>query len=483
MKNNHSTVNYDAPLLTTVLSLLFLLAIPLILYTVSVNWSDSLARIIVVGFVGMALPIFTLKKEKYYLLILAFIFLSQFSISLHTFELTPPETLRVLLFDVVLVLLVWTTIERNVKWSLDKLAWLYAAFIIWELIATGYSAHFDRSIVHNSWYVKYMLIYLIALNMPLTESIIKKIQVVVMTIVLIQSLIGFLQYMHGGVLGLYIIGEASGENLHFVKEALRISGTIGNTNSYAGYMALLLVFLTPFLLLQKNRFLYGVYVVGCIALLLSFSRAGWLSLFLGGVIVVFLLLHNKLIRFTKILGFTLVSSVLLLIIIYMYFDKITDRFQSHEAVSSAQSRIDYTTQSLEVIKNYPLFGIGPGVTQYLGRWNNYEKYVKESIPNVKVDNMVHNGHLQIWMEGGTPAFIIWMLIVIYILVSVIRGADLKDNKGLLSLIKIGSGAAAIAILVDVSFGTEINQIKIMSLLWCFLGLNRNKNYKSIDNRI
>jgi O-antigen ligase len=473
MKIEYKNLSYDAPLLSALLSLLVIVAIPISLFLVSVEWSDSIERQAVIGVGVIALSFIAIKKEKYYLLIIAFLILSQFSISLRSFTLSEPEILSVHLFDLILVFLIWTAVERKEDWHFDGLAWLLTVFITWEVIATINSAHFDRSLVHTHWFVKYLLIYLVALNMPFANKINNKILITVTVILVMQALFGLLQYFRGGVLGLHILGEASGTNLHFVEESLRISGTAGGANSYAGYMAMLLVFLTPYIVAQKKIYYYVVFVLGCIALLLSFSRAGWLSLIVGANIAILLLLYNKLIRITRILVFTVFTCVVLAVLLYAYKDQIMIRFTSEEAVSSAKSRFEYSTQAFAVINNYPVFGIGPGVTQYFGRWNDNQKFVKQALPDVNLENQVHNGHLQMWMEGGAPAFIVWIMIVLYIVFSLNKTISIQNSNRLVSLLKIGSGAAAISIMLHVTFGTEINNYRIMSVFWFFMGLNRN----------
>jgi O-antigen ligase len=482
MKINYDNLNYDAPLLSTLLSLLILIAIPISMFLVSVEWSDSIERQAVIGLGVITLSFIAIKREKYYLLIIAFLLLSQFSVSLRSFKLSAPELFSIYLFDLILVLLIWTAIERREKWHFDGLAWLFVLFIIWEILVTLKSAHLDRSLVHTHWYIKYLLIYIVALNMPFTENINKNIPITISIILVTQALIGLLQYVRGGVLGLSILGEGSDASLFFVEESLRISGTAGGTNSYSGYMAMLLVFLTPYMLAQKNKYYYSVFILGCTALLLSFSRAGWLSFFVGVNLTILLLLYNKIIRFSRILMFIIFISAIIPVLMYNYKDQIMERFTSEEAISSAETRIKYSTEAFEVINNYPVFGIGPGVTQYFGRWNDFQKYVKEALPNVNLLNQVHNGHLQIWVEGGTPAFILWIAIILYIAFSLNKTIDIDGSKRLTSVLKIGCGAAAISILLHVSFGTEINHYRIMSVFWFFLGLNRNTKYFQTETK-
>src|SRR5690606_9637514 len=107
-------------------------------------------------------------------------------------------------------------------------------------------------------------------------------------VVAVQAGLALAQQATGGSLGLAVFGEPS-ERLHYVLGGLRMSGTLGATNAFAGYMAMLLVFCTPFMFQRQKLPFYLVFSLGLITLILALSRAGWLSFFLGGLVVMFAL--------------------------------------------------------------------------------------------------------------------------------------------------------------------------------------------------
>jgi len=133
-------------------------------------------------------------------------------------------------------------------------------------------------------------LYALASNTKLSDSLVRRIVYVVACVIVIQGSIGILQAITGKFLGLGIIlGEPEkiiAEKL-IVHGSLRVTGTIGWANTFAGYMAMFLVLLFPFVLVRNSLLLYSCLGIGSIALLLSLTRSGWLSFF-GGAFVLLL---------------------------------------------------------------------------------------------------------------------------------------------------------------------------------------------------
>jgi len=468
----------DAPLLSMLLAISIIVIGPIALFLIMTQWSDSVARQVVAGAGIVVILIFSFMREKLYALIIGLIFVSQFSISLHSIQLSEPALLQIFFIDFILILLVWTLIERGERWRFDKIAIIFSTLIVWQIFSTIYSAHVNQSQLYILWQVKYLVVYLVFSNIVLNEKVMHKIFIACIVAVGVQALIALIQFLHGGVIGISILGEPSGDSLYFVKNSLRVFGTLGGANSLAGYLAMLLVFLVPYVILRKNLLLYSVFGLGSLTLLLSFSRSGWLSLFMGGVIVIYQLIRLKRLKFTRIILIGTISSFVFMIMAMVFMDRITDRFEGRQAKSSAETRITFAIQAWDVINKYPLFGIGPGVSEYFGRWNDNSKYLKEALPDVHLENQVHNGHLQIWMESGTVGFILWMVLVVFIIFESLIKRDNRCNGSTLQLMQVGSVAASLAIMLHVTFGTEINNYRIMILFWVFLGLSRNLNIES-----
>lgn len=474
MSIEHKTA--DAPLITTAMLLVSILCIPLVLLLVFFVWPESLARQVAAVGAVISIVILALFRRKYEAMLLATVFLSQFYLSLHSFDLAPPVKLQIFFSDVVLAVLVLVAIERRVRIRLDSLGWLFLTLWFWFAITTITSVHPHRSLIFLFSQFKYLLLYGLALNTQMNEKLAGRIGNAVLGVVIIQAVLAIAQTLKGGPLGLQILGEILGDNLqgYMVAGKLRASGTIAGTNSYGGYMAMLLVFLAPFLLVRRSLLLYSGFTIGCMALILALSRAAWLSFTVGAICVVIMLLRSGLVRITRLLMVAIVGSFVLSIGVGMYYDKIMHRFRDREAIQSAEGRFKQIEGAWKVVEKYPLTGIGPGVTEFFGRWNNNHKYIAKAMPRVNLPNQVHSSQLQVAIESGILGLFLMLLLTATLVLAVFRKVRTtlpNDNQ---ALVRVGGTCAAVAVMVHISFGTEFNSHQIFLGFWTLLGLARSQ---------
>lgn len=467
----------DAPVISTVTGIVTILAIPVLMYLLFSVWPDSLARQVVATAAICCMIAFILIRSKYEALLLALIFFSQFQVSLHSFDLDQPVKLQILLSDVIIFLFALVAIERRQSMRLDKIGWLFLLLVGWFAVATFYSAHPHQSLIFLFWQIKFLILYGLARNAKLSDSLVWRIVYTVVCIILIQSSIALVQLIKGGWLGLDILGEPSGTanfSQLIVKGNLRFAGTIGGTNGFAGYMAMLSVLLFPFFLIRNSLLLYSGFGIGTIAILLALSRAGWLSFLVGCVCVIFMVVHARLIKFTRIMLFSFLAGIIFVVGIAIYSDKIRSRFEDKEAISSATSRIGQFYWAENVIRRNLVIGIGPGVTDFFGSWNNNLVFVQKALPGVHMPNQVHNSYLQVCIESGIPGLLIFLAINGAVLLAVLRKVKSDLEADSVMLLRIGGTCAAVSVVVDVSFGNEFNSQQIFLVFWTLLGLARGK---------
>ncbi|MBI5617983.1 MAG: O-antigen ligase family protein [Gammaproteobacteria bacterium] len=471
---------HDAPVVSAMLGIGVLLAVPATLYVVFSLWSDSLQRQIVAA-AGLALlTLFTVLKRKLNALLLSLVFVTQCSISLHSIPLAPPAIFQFFFIDVLIVLLVMTAVERHETFRPDLAGWLLLTMALWELFATIFSAHVDRSLLFVMWQLKYFVIYVLVRNLRISDELLARLQYVVAAVLIIQSLLAFVQQLKGGPIGLNVLGEQDASRLFFVRGDLRVSGTLGATNGFGGYLAAMLCFLIPSVLTKRNVVIYAAVGVGTMALLFTFSRAGWLSLIIGAGISVLVMTRSRVLTWGRMVLLTFAGFLLLSVAIGAYYEKVIERFENKEAVGAAVGRFSQFYQAWPVISRYPIVGIGPGVTEYYGAWNENEKYIRQKLPDVRFGNQMHSAQLQYWIESGTPGFALFMLLIVITGVTAFRRRASNDASELMKLSSIGAGAAALAILIHSSFGPEINNYRILICFVTFLALARNLSSAKIN---
>jgi len=203
---------------------------------------------------------------------------------------------------------------------------------------------------------------------------------------------------------------------------LRAYGGLDHPNIFGGVLAVSLV-IVAYLLAKKKMlnssqevwssiFLFIFYFFALFALFFTFSRAAWLALVVGLVILLIQLIVNKdrwmLGRYIALLFFSL---VLISIVSFSYSDLITTRWHmdSRLEVKSLTERQAYLDQAKDLIKDNWLFGVGPGnYTVALMTQNKITSSIWDYQP-------VHNVFLLLWSESGIFALLFFVLFLIFLI--------------------------------------------------------------------
>jgi O-antigen ligase len=217
-----------------------------------------------------------------------------------------------------------------------------------------------------------------------------------------------------------------------------------------------------------------------VALIFSFSRAGWFSIFVGLLFffVLFIIKPKKVYK-SKIL--LLFLSLLLIFSTILSFTNFTNYFkQKINSSSSYQTRTILNKLGWEMLWDYPYTGVGldrqPEQTEY------YKKYRKEFANagyNVKelkeIILGVHNTYLLIGIEGGILALALFVAVLVGVLIRNIKifFHTQDDNYFFLSLAFVGG---FLAHFISIYWYVSIKFPFLWSMLWLFIGLGA-VNYK------
>src|SRR5690606_32473130 len=110
-----------------------------------------------------------------------------FQVSLLSIPLAEPAALQIVLTDIALALFFIGALERGERMRLDAVGWLLLLLIGWGGIATiAGSAHVPRSLMFLLWQLKCLGLYVLVLNMQLTEKLSTQIKTAIMIVVAIQ---------------------------------------------------------------------------------------------------------------------------------------------------------------------------------------------------------------------------------------------------------------------------------------------------------
>ena len=207
-----------------------------------------------------------------------------------------------------------------------------------------------------------------------------------------------------------------------------------NRNHFAGYLEMVFPLIMGMLLYrfskrQKERqrlmfFAVSMIIIG-FSIFISLSRAGIIS-FVGSLIFFSILLGKK----KAVFYIFLIILVITLLALWAQFDPMMERFSMFK--ESLQYRANIYSATIELIRDYPLFGTG---------FNTFEYAFARYQPNAsfKRFNYADNDYLQLISETGLiGAFIFFTGLFLFLLVCIRRVLNTRDP-----FIKyIGSGCLA-----------------------------------------
>lgn len=240
----------------------------------------------------------------------------------------------------------------------------------------------------------------------------------------------------------------------------RVSGTLGSPNTAASYLTLLLapalaVLLTP--LQGRHKWLAALaFCLGTIALLLTFSRGGWLAFILSLALLCMLAFGRGWLS-PRI---PLVVFALVVLFFLLFREPIVARLLGDD-LGAADSRVTMATQAFDVIAANPILGVGA---------NNYATWYAQHYKSELYEGQlrtVHNKYLLVWAETG----IIGLLAFLGFLLAVIRrgwqGWQLRDR--LLSPLALGFTVAIIGQMTHMFFDIFHSRPQVQTL-WLIAGL-------------
>jgi O-antigen ligase len=240
----------------------------------------------------------------------------------------------------------------------------------------------------------------------------------------------------------------------------RVGGTLGSANTAASFLAFLLpsaVMLVAAPIGRGSKRLGVVaFFLGVIALILTFSRGGWVAF---SVSVVFLAVagwRRGLISPQKIV--LVVIAVLLLAI--PFFGPISNRLTGND-LGAARSRLPLVRLATKVIEHHPVFGVGLNNVPLV-----LPSYAGPEYGRVFL-SAVHNKYLLVWAEAGIAAFLAFLW---FLAATVRNGMNAwKADDSSLSPIALGLTAGLVGQLVHMNFDIFQSRPQVQ-LLWVVAAL-------------
>jgi O-antigen ligase len=196
--------------------------------------------------------------------------------------------------------------------------------------------------------------------------------------------------------------------------------------------------------------------LGGIALILTLSRGGWISLVLSLTVMCALAWYRGWLSLT--VPFVLIAVGLLLALLFQ--DLIGARLFGDDK-GSALSRIPLMQIAFQMVKDHPLLGVGS---------NNFATVFGQYVtPRFSQEWLytVHNKYFLVWSETGTVALGAYLWFLISAIYRGWQGWILKDRW--LSPLALGFAAAVMGQMVHMNFDI-FNGRPQVQLLWLIIGL-------------
>ena len=221
----------------------------------------------------------------------------------------------------------------------------------------------------------------------------------------------------------------------------RITGPTTHVMTFSGILlatSLLLLVLSAH---RRKPWLWAATAIVSFALLLTFTRSVWY----GWLLAVFVLVAVKRPRWLPA-----AAGILLLFITLMpmdFFSRFVSAFDAEQ--SSNLDRIRMAEAGIEIIKDYPVLGVGPANIKEV-----YPLFRKPDAPRFRPPHL-HNNLIQLWAERGILGVTAYLLLLILFLRECYRGwrGPAREFAHAGAALTIGLGYAG---LFEFNFGdTEV----------------------------
>jgi O-antigen ligase len=188
----------------------------------------------------------------------------------------------------------------------------------------------------------------------------------------------------------------------------RITGPAPHVMTYSGLMLpVALMFLVLWIHERRNLWLLGGTVVTTLTLLMTFTRSAWLG-WLVAVLVLATLKRPRLLAYAVPVGILVITFLPL-----PYFARLVSTFDTKQ--SSNFDRIRMFEGGVEIIKDVPVLGVGPGNMKEV-----YPLYRKPDAPRFRIPHL-HNNLVQLWAERGILALAAYVALIVLFLRECAKG--------------------------------------------------------------
>lgn len=348
--------------------------------------------------------------------------------------------------------------------------------------------------------IRFPLLFFAVASLGPSRKFIRKLAIIVLAIVMLESALGLAQSLTQGALDPFLLPSArkvydavqvTGGTDQFWAAGTRVFGTLGRYDQLGTFLCFFLLLVVGWLYDGKTeprerKLLWLLMILGGGALALTFSRASWFGFLLGFVwMAVRIKKDKRVVLALAALAIIAVSYIAYSGIVVKYLvesprQTLVQRF--FEAFSYERYRGEYyglgrvywfVQTPLKVVAHSPIFGWGPGT--YGGgaaaALRNTHVYDALGIPYgvYGTDGYIDNNWFSLWGELGTLgiAIYIWMFVALWRVARIVRE---KSKDRLIRGIGLAFQGCILALTLQAFLGTYLEVRTIALYFWMFAAL-------------
>ncbi|GED16176.1 O-antigen ligase family protein [Aneurinibacillus migulanus] len=367
-----------------------------------------------------------------------------------------PLLALILLFVLVLFVTAqnYEKLKANLKNHLNLAVFLFLAIL---LITALTSVNVIESLKQFMLYyfISFLLYLLLVMKLDTRETLYRFIVCLVLSASLV-SLYGVYQYFTLQYTSAAWVDASQNPGL-----SKRIFATFENPNLFVQYLIMILPLNFALIFYSKslgNRVLFALqFALISLAVVLTFSRSGWVALFLGLGILATMISRRLLV----------VGLIVAAVSVNFLPDTIMTRILSifsPQTDSSSAYRLEMWPSAFAMIRDFWVTGIGSDLTTFKKVYTDY------MMPGVRI-NHFHNIYLMNFVTGGILAILLLLYMFYQSLRTAIVSLFMNDKKDkLLSYMAKAGIGSLIAIASAGMFEDVWHQYRVDFMFWILLAI-------------
>ncbi len=348
--------------------------------------------------------------------------------------------------------------------------------------------------------LRFLLVFFIALYLAPSTLFVRRLTIIMFTLVLFQCALGIFQAGVGGALDSFLLPsetrtyadiQLKGAVEQFWDPGSRVFATLGRYDRLGTFVAFFLLLAAGLIYERKlsegkRRELWWLFILGLPTLVLTYSRSSWFGFLLGFLFIALLIKRDKRVMI-GVAAFAIVAASYLaysgLVVRYILEtpqQTVVERF--FESFSYERWRGEYyglgrlywmVQTPAVVIPASPFFGHGPG--QYgagaAAALGNATVYEELGLPFgvYGTDGYIDNNWFSLWGETGTLGLLFYLLIFAGLFrysFKVYQNSQDPFVRGL----ALGYCAAMLAVSLNAFLATFLEVRSLAYYLWLYGGL-------------